>query len=376
MNPSGHARNPLDPANAPAAAEALQPQALVAQLGSEVASHLSSALERVNTLAATGRIDKAGLRLLREELEQARRAGIVGQQLARLSNGQVQLANERLDLTGLLREALRLRGREIEARGIEVRQLFAAVEVMSDATLLFSLLETLLDWSFAHAISRIDLQIDIQNWPAHGRLASSFAHRPADEAEEPAAPAAALDSMDWRLLQQTATVLGLALRRRDSATRTEVLIEFTETLPPRLFDSASGEAEDVTTQAHNSQPLAGRHVVVLAARREVRNVVRDALRPMGLMIDFVTTLDEAQQLFAGGLPHAVVYEASLGGDRFERLRTELLAEVPGLAFIQIAEQGRAFEVLNLGGRQFASVGRDAIIESLPAALLFELSRHG
>jgi hypothetical protein len=182
--------------------------------------------------------------------------------------------------------------------------------------------------------------------------------------------------MDWRLLQQTATVLGLALRRRDSATRTEVLIEFTETLPPRLFDSASGEAEDVTTQAHNSQPLAGRHVVVLAARREVRNVVRDALRPMGLMIDFVTTLDEAQQLFAGGLPHAVVYEASLGGDRFERLRTELLAEVPGLAFIQIAEQGRAFEVLNLGGRQFASVGRDAIIESLPAALLFELSRHG
>ena len=376
MNPSGHARNPLDPANAPAAAEALQPQALVAQLGSEVASHLSSALERVNTLAASGRIDKAGLRLLREELEQARRAGIVGQQLARLSNGQVQLANERLDLTGLLREALRLRGREIEARGIEVRQLFAAVEVMSDATLLFSLLETLLDWSFAHAISRIDLQIDIQNWPAHGRLASSFAHRPADEAEGPATPAAALDSMDWRLLQQTATVLGLALRRRDSATRTEVLIEFTETLPPRLFDSASGEAEDVTTQAHNSQPLAGRHVVVLAARREVRNVVRDALRPMGLMIDFVTTLDEAQQLFAGGLPHAVVYEASLGGDRFERLRTELLAEVPGLAFIQIAEQGRAFEVLNLGGRQFASVGRDAIIESLPAALLFELSRHG
>ena len=54
----------------------------------------------------------------------------------------------------------------------------------------------------------------------------------------------------------------------------------------------------------------------------------------------------------------------------------MLAEVPGLAFIQIAVQGKAFEVLNLGGRQFASVGRDAIIESLPAALLFELSRQG
>ena len=94
------------------------------------------------------------------------------------------------------------------------------------------------------------------------------------------------------------------------------------------------------------------------------------------MLDFVGSVEEAQALCADGLPHALVYEASLGGDRFERLRSDMLAEVPGLAFIQIAEQGKAFEVLNLGGRQFASVGRDAIIESLPAALLFELSRQG
>ena len=144
----------------------------------------------------------------------------------------------------------------------------------------------------------------------------------------------------------------------------------------RLPDFADTESEDPLAQAHNSQPLAGRHVVVLAARREVRNVVREALRAMGLMLDFVGSVEEAQALCADGLPHAMVYEASLGGDRFERLRGDMLAEVPGLAFIQIAEQGKAFEVLNLGGRQFASVGRDAIIESLPAALLFELSRQG
>jgi hypothetical protein len=71
----------------------------------------------------------------------------------------------------------------------------------------------------------------------------------------------------------------------------------------------------------------------------------------------------------------MIYEASLAGERFERLRTEMLAEVPTLPFIRIAEQGKAFEVLNLGGRQFASVGRDAIIEALPAALMFELSRN-
>ena len=136
-------------------AEPLDPQALVAQLGSEVATHLSSALERVTTLTATGKIDRAGLRALREEIDRARRAGIMGQQVVRLGNGRVQLANERLDLTSLLREALRQRGREIDARGIEVRQVFAAAEVMSDTTLLFSLLQTTLDWSFEHAVSLI-----------------------------------------------------------------------------------------------------------------------------------------------------------------------------------------------------------------------------
>ena len=361
-------------------AEPLDPQALVAQLGSEVAATLSSALERVTTLAATGKIDRAGLRLLREEIDRARRAGIMGQQVVRLGNGHVQLANERLDLTGLLHEALRQRGREIDARGIEVRQVLGAAEVMSDTTLLFSLLQTTLDWSFEHAVSRIDLSIEIKSWPAHACLSVAFAHQPPDEVEEAPGQSAShdelrLNTMAWRLLQQTAGVLGLALLRRDQPPGKTVLkVEFPQTLAPRLSAAPRLEAEEHESQSHNSQPLAGRHVMVLASRREVRNVVRQALRPMGLMVDFVTSVEEAQQLCADGLPHAVIYEAAIAGDHFERLRNEMLAEVPTLVFVRIAEQGKAFEVLNLGGRQFASVGRDAIMSALPEALTFELSR--
>ena len=361
-------------------AEPLDPQALVAQLGSEVAATLSSALERVTTLAATGKIDRAGLRLLREEIDRARRAGIMGQQVVRLGNGRVQLANERLDLTGLLHEALRQRGREIDARGIEVRQVLGAAEVMSDTTLLFSLLQTTLDWSFEHAVSRIDLSIEIKSWPAHACLSVAFAHQPPDEVDEAPGQSAShdelrLNTMAWRLLQQTAGVLGLALLRRDQPPGKTVLkVEFPQTLAPRLSAAPRLEAEEHESQSHNSQPLAGRHVMVLASRREVRNVVRQALRPMGLMVDFVTSVEEAQQLCADGLPHAVIYEAAIAGDHFERLRNEMLAEVPTLVFVRIAEQGKAFEVLNLGGRQFASVGRDAIMSALPEALTFELSR--
>ncbi len=363
--------------------EPLDPQALIAQLGSEVATALSSALERVAALAATGRIDRDSLRSLREEIDLARRAGIMGQQVVRLGNGRVQLARERLDLSGLLRDALLQRAREIDARGIEVRQVFAAAEVMSDATLLFSLLQTLLDWTFEHAVSRIDIKLDLKSWPSHARITIGYLHCPPDEVEtKPHAAAAGtretkLDTMSWRLLQQTAAVLGLQMQRKDMPGKTELVLEFPDTLAARLpgLDTVDPAIASAGTMAHNSQPLAGRHIIVLAARREVRNVVREALRPMGLMVDFVASVDEAREFCADGLPHAMIYEASLASGAFERMRDEMLADVPTLPFIRIAEQGKAFEVLNLGGRQFASVGRDAIIEALPSALMFELSRN-
>ncbi len=370
---------PAAPNTARRVAEPLDAHALVAQLGSEVAANLSKALERVTTLAATGKIDRAGLRALRDEIDRARRAGIMGQQVVRLGNGRVQLANERADLTALFSEALRQRGREIDARGIEVRQTFAAAEVMSDTTLLFSLLQTVLDWSFEHAVSRIDLALAVQAWPAHAALTVAFAFQPPDEVVTPpqglpVTEESRLNTMSWRLVQQTAGVLGLHMKRKDMPGKTELKLEFPNTLAPRLASVMQPPSEERDSQAHNSQPLAGRHVMVVAARREVRNVVRAALRPMGLMVDFVTSVEEAQQLVADGLPHAVVYEASLSGEHFERMRTEMLAEVPTIVFVRIAEQGKAFEVLNLGGRQFASVGRDAIMVALPEALTFELSR--
>jgi hypothetical protein len=362
--------------------EPLDPNHLVAQLGGEVARVLSSALERVTTLATTGRIDRASLRALRDEVDRARRAAIMGQQASRIASGRVRLARERIDLTALLLEALRQRRREIESRGIEVRQLFAPAEVRSDSTLLFALLQTLLDWSFEHAISRIELKLDIKTWPSNARLACTFAWRAADEIETAANPlegevvaAAQVETMSWCLLQQTAAALGLSVQRKDSASRSTLTIEFPETLAPRLDAAVAVELEDPSQRSLNSQPLAGRHALVLAARREVRNTVREALRPMGLMIDFVASVEEAAEFCRDGLPHAIVYEAAIAGERFERLRSELLAELPALAFVQIAEHGKAFEVLNQGGRQFASVGRDAIIDSLPAAMLFELSRQ-
>ncbi len=370
-------RDQVTPAQRPS--QPLDPHALLSQLGCEVARTLSSALERVTTLAATGRIDRSSLQALRDEVDRARRAGIMGQQVSRFASGRVQVASERLDLTGLLLEALRQRRREIEARGSEVRQFFAQTEVMSDATLTFSLLHSLFDWALEHAVSRIDLKLDIKPWPTHARLTCAFSHRPPDSRtagdsawlDNEASP---LETMSWCLLQQTAVALGLVIYRHDTASRTTLTLEFPETVVSRIAGLSTRELDDPSQNAHNSQPLAGRHALVVASRREVRGLVRDALRPMGLMIDFVNSVEEAVEFCRDGLPHAVVYEAALAGDRFEKLRADMLAEVPAMAFVQIAEHGKAFEVLNLGSHQFASVGRDALLESLPAAMMFELAR--
>lgn len=361
---------------------AADPHDLVAQLGSEVATVLSTALERVTTLATTGKIDRASLRALREEVDHARRAAIMGQQVSRLAAGRVRVAHERLNLTNLLREALRQRGREIESRGIEVRQVLAPAEVSSDTTLSFSFLQAVLDWSFEHAVSRVDLALDVRNWPARARLVCSFAFEHPDRVDTNFASLEAergrtVETMSWRLLHQTAAVLGLTVQRKDDGGRTTLTVEFPETLPARLdslLPSSDTEPEEPLQLFANSQPLAGRHVLVVAPRREVRNTVREAVRNMGLMVDYVTSLDEATQFCRASMPHAIVFESTLRGERFERVRSDWLEAVPNLAFVQIAEQGKAFELLHEAGRQFASVGRDAIVQQLPAALSFELSR--
>jgi hypothetical protein len=364
-----------EPGAVAASGDAVDGHALLGQLGSEVASALSAALERVNAVATTGKISRQGLRELRELLELARRIGIMGQQVNRLATGRVRQVAERVDLTAVLREALLQHRRQIEARGFEVGQLLAPAQVMADPTLIFTLVETLLTWAFEHARSAVDLRIDLNDWPVFARLACSFRFLSDDQidhsllthAESP------LRTISWRLLQQTARTMELPIRLDDDGASARLTIEFPRTVNDPSETAALRDRADPAREGLNSKPLAGSHLLVVAARRETRSLVRDAVRHMGLMIDHVATIEEAREFCHGGMPHAILHESALGGDRFERLRTDLLAEMPQLVFIELSEDGQGLETRRIGGRQFSCVSRSAIIESLPPALMFELS---
>ena len=346
---------------------------LVSEIGAEIATPLTSALERIHALIDTGRIDRAGLRSLRDEVEQARQIGMIGQQLTRFASGRVRQSHERLQLAEVLKGVLAHRGRETQARGIALKPSLKPADVIVDASLLFSLLNTTVDWALANAHSFIEFTIDFKTWPIHARVTCRFAHRPPDQADDPTDVPPRLDSLTWRLIEQTAWTMGLVVERKDEAGNTTLVLEFPRTVNDEVQAVSASELDDEATST-NSKALAGSHVLVIASRREMRVEIRDALRNMSLLVDFVSSVKEAVNFCKEGLPHAIIVESIQLGERFTAFRDEIFLEVPDFVFIEIVEEGSAFEMSGLNGAKVARVGRAVIGSSLPAALMFELSK--
>lgn len=374
---------------------------IVQQIGAEIAGPLSSALERIHNLMVTGQIDRQGLRSLREAVAHAREAGMMGQQLARLASGRVKLARERIHLTQLLRSVLAQRSRETQARGIQVRQVLKPVEVMADGSLLFALLNALMDWALTSTHSSVDLRLDLTPWPAKARLVCRFAHRSLDMLDnlKPAPTPPSLNSLAWRLLEQTALTMGVLPLREDDGGLTVLTLEFPQTVgedgvagtsaPSPAGERAvdrpleraadrpaerSREAEGAPTTTLNSKPLAGSHLLVVTPRRDLRAQIQDAVKHMGLIIDMVSDMNEASQFCLEGLPHGIVFETAQRGPAFDLLRQELLHEVPEFCFVEVLDMDHLTQLSTATGERMARISRAHLGDALPSVLLFELSR--
>ena len=155
---------------------------LVSQIGAEIAGPLTAALERINTLASTGRIDRASLRALREEVE-ARTPGRHDRPAADALRLRAIAPVARAAATGRCAERRdRPPDRETTARGIDLKPSLKPAEVIVDASLLFGVLNTPLDWALEHARSQhrvLDRHQDLADaclaWPAASRTARSTA---------------------------------------------------------------------------------------------------------------------------------------------------------------------------------------------------------
>lgn len=353
---------------------------LVGQIGAEVAGPLSSAMERIHVLTGTGRIDRRGLRALRNEVETARQVGLLSQQIARLASGDMTQTLERLQLAQVMKGVLSQRVRDTESSGIQIRQSFQPVDVIVDAPMLFSLLNTLLEWSLANARSYVEFKIDIKTWPARARLTTHFAHRKNQPAGE-LAPTGGLDSLGWRLLQQTASGMGLPVARQIDDVHAELIIEFPRTIQAPVEDERRIDAESAPAPGSASaldthippKPLVGSHVLVAAPRRDLRLQIRESVRHLGLIVDFVGSLAEASDFCRDGLPHALVYDESLAGPELEKLKALLRDEAPQFVFVKIVDGPGDASAREADDASLPRVSQQSILTSLPAVLSFELS---
>jgi hypothetical protein len=155
---------------------------------------------------------------------------------------------------------------------------------------------------------------------------------------------------------------------------TTLTIEFPRTIHEEIEGVSVVEIDQGFGVSDNSKPLAGSHVLVVAGGREVRSLIKESIRHMGLLVDFVATVEEAEEFCRDALPHAIIYESVLANERFQKLRAGISAEMASFVFIEIAPEGNSLQLSTQSNDNGARIGRDAVMQSLPSALIFELAR--
>jgi hypothetical protein len=180
--------------------------------------------------------------------------------------------------------------------------------------------------------------------------------------------------MSWRLVQQISWTLGLVMDRTVYKDETTLTIEFPRTIHDEIEGVSVVEIDQGFGVSDNSKPLAGSHVLVVAGGREMRSLIRESIRHMGLLVDFVNSVEEAEEFCRDALPHAIIYESVLANDRFHRLHVGISSELPTFVFIEVTPEGNALQLSTGNNDNGARIGREAVMQSLPSALIFELSR--
>ena len=394
--------NAVHPTTAPGAPGAPASPSLVdvvARLAAEVAGPLTQALGRVVSLANSGRIDRSGLEALRRELGSARRAGLLGQQIARFAAGNAHLGIERVLVGDVLSAVLTEQAARASAGDAGHRQTLAAACIMADTSLIHTLMQAAAEWATAQARqgSVVDWRLKADHWPPQARLTCRFEHTaPAVEAlpEQPALgqgpqatsdiatgpqgmppaeqpadlPPNPLDSLDWLLLRYSAHLAGVAAERVVAGTHCTLTL----TLPHLVNDSLDGvSAVDMDAGIGARALLVGSQVLVLAARRDARQRVREALRGHEVFIDYVPTVAAAMDYCEDGPPQALIYETSFDSEGLRTLQAKLAKRKPAVAMIEITPQGHNCEI----GEGNSQVGADALHQTLASVLVMELARR-
>jgi hypothetical protein len=350
-------------------------RSLAGEVGAEVAGALSAALDQLDEILRSGKVGRAGLSSVRDEVERARRVAMLGQQVSRLAAGFVRQDPEAIEVPEVLRSVLRQRRADLVARGIEVRQHLRPASMSADASLLYTLLQCLMHWALEHCSGgTLKLSTALNAWPVHAVLHCEFAWAPPDRGSEWSSldgfGHSGLESVAWRLVEQSAAVLGVQLQREEKGNEVKVTLAFPDSARrwPKLVDENT-DLED--PRLANLQPLAGRSVLLLTARHELHRVAQAALPPLGLQLQVMHSIEEARGFERPPAP-LVIADSNLPG--LDELREAWQAgRVGGPAIVLIGEALPGVHIDSGPTGEWLRIGHTTALRDLPAAARYALA---
>jgi hypothetical protein len=213
------------------------------------------------------------------------------------------------------------------------------------------------------------------------RLSCRFAHRSLEllgEDAEPHPTSPGLDSLAWRLLEQTAITLGVLPLREQEAGITLLTLEFTQLAPDEAPppDSTHARLEaEAERMGGNSRPLAGCQLLILSANRDLRTEAQAAVRHMGMLVDVVGSVAEAEQFCREGLPHALLFDAALMNEALLQLIAEVMRDAPDFSFVEMFDSEHRTQLSTATDDGLARISRRHLPDALPSLLMFELAKR-
>jgi hypothetical protein len=378
VNYAGVDRRRAPDADAAAVAAALVKigdRSLAGEVGAEVAGSLSAALDQLDEILRTGKVGRAGLSSVRDEVERARRVAILGQQVSRLAAGVVRQDPEAVEVPEVLRSVLCQRRAELSLRGIEVRQHLRPASMSADASLVFTLLQCLMHWALQHSSGgTLKLSTALNTWPVHAVLQCEFAWAPPERAGDWSplddGGTSGLETVAWRLVEQSAAVLGVQLQREESGNDVHVTLAFPESARrwPKLVD-ANTDLDDA--QIDDPLPLAGQSVLLLTGRKELQRVAQAALPALGLQLQLVRSVDEARSYERAPAP-LIVADAQIEG--LDALCVDWgVGAIGGPAIIRVGDAAPGVHIDSGPGGESIRIGQTTALRDLPAAVRYALA---
>ena len=340
---------------------------LVSALADQFTESVNTLQKQVDQLLNKGRISKLEHRTLNIPAERIKLAGVSAQQIMRFHAGRIRQSHEKINMAELVESVLQERKMELGILGIALRRKLKPVEVLMDPTVAHTFVNAVLDWGMPFG-NRIDVRMDMNNWPQHARLQMRVANDGA-----PPSSSTSSDSLSWMLIRQIASAAGgIELERDVTAEGVSFTAMFSRTVVQTVDGISAVDLADEQSSMFKS--LSGTYVLTISPSLQIRADVRDSLREIGIASDSVVNFEQARDAIKARMPNLIVVDSELKDDAFERFRDDVLQEVFEFPFVEISPDDSSFDMSGFGEFSMAKVGRGNIREALGTAVMFELAK--